>query len=67
MAHTYREIAYAILDETKTISDDTLLENEHLILIKIGYKLNTLVIICINFRNFACFLFSINKYLQNGR
>ena len=33
MAHTYREIVYAILDETKTISDDTLLENEHLIYI----------------------------------
>ena len=33
MAHTYREIVYAILDEAKVISDDTLLENEHLIYI----------------------------------
>ena len=33
MAHTYREIVYAILDSTKTISDDALLEVEHVIYI----------------------------------
>lgn len=38
MAHTYREIVYAILDEAKVISDDTLLENEHLIYIANKYR-----------------------------
>ena len=33
MAHTYREIIYAVLDSTKTISDDALLEVEHVIYI----------------------------------
>lgn len=33
MAHTYREIVYAVLDSTKTISDDALLEVEHVIYI----------------------------------
>ena len=31
--HTYREIVYAVLDSTKTISDDSLLEVEHVIYI----------------------------------
>ena len=38
MTHTYREIVYAILDEAKVISDDTLLENEHLIYIANKYR-----------------------------
>lgn len=36
--HTYREIIYAILDEAKVISDDALLENEHLIYIANKYR-----------------------------
>lgn len=33
MAHTYREIVYAVLDSTKVISDDSLIEVEHVIYI----------------------------------
>ena len=38
MAHTYRDIVYAILDETKIISDDALLEVEHIIHICHKYR-----------------------------
>jgi hypothetical protein len=38
MAHTYRDIVYAILDETKTLSDDALLEVEHVIHICHKYR-----------------------------
>ena len=38
MAHTYRDIVYAIFDETKTISDDALLEVEHVIHICHKYR-----------------------------